>query len=252
MVQFTAIKATRMSDTVIQQIEEMILDGALRPGERLPPERELAEQLGISRPTLREAIVILESKGLLESRRRGGTFVCDVSEPSISDPLIDLIKSRPDTVIDVLELRSALEETAAEHAARRATPEDREAIRAKHQELLDIYADPDGDNEAEARVDAELHMAIAEASHNVALVHVMRGLMQVLKEGIAFNLDKLRDEPANHARVRAQHAEICAAVLEGDPARARAAAAEHLRFVHETLSEHQRAEARAKRARQRS
>ena len=252
MARFTAIKATRMSDTVIQQIEQLILEGVLRPGERLPPERELAEQLGISRPTLREAMAILESKGLLESRRRGGTFVCDISESGISDPLLTLIQSRPDTVFDVLELRDALEEAAAFHAARRATPEDREAIAAKHRELEQIYANPDSDHELEARVDAEFHMSIAEASHNAALVHVMRGLMEALKKGIAFNLDRIREQPRHYDRIQSQHSAICDAVIAGEPERARAAARDHLSFVYERLVEHTEAESRSERARRRS
>jgi GntR family transcriptional repressor for pyruvate dehydrogenase complex len=252
MAQFTAIKATRISDTVIQQIEKMILDGALQPGERLPPERELAEQLGISRPTLREAIVILESKGLLESRRRGGTVVRDVSEPSISDPLIALMKSRPDTVFDVLELRHALEETAAYLAAQRSTAYDRDNIAAKLDELNAIYADRNSDRSLEARADTEFHLCIAEASHNVALVHVMRGLMQVLKEGIEFNLENIRKNTENHRRIQQQHTDIRDAIFAADPERARMAASDHLTFVHDTLDENIQEETRSKRARQRS
>jgi len=235
MVEFTAIKPTRISDSVVEQIEEMILTGALRPGEKLPPERELAEQLGISRPTLREAIVILESKGLLESRRRGGTIVLDISEAGISDPLFELVSSRPSLVFHVLELREALEISSAYHAASRATPEEREAIAAKHRELEAVYEDSEADIETEARIDTEFHLSIAEASHNLALIHVMRGLMEVLQSGVAFNLDKLREEPERHDRIKAQHAEICEAVISGDPERARNAAGQHLSFVQDSL-----------------
>ena len=252
MPRFTAIKATRMSDTVIQQIEEMILDGALRPGERLPPERELAEQMGISRPTLREAIVILESKGLLESRRRGGTFVCDVSEVAITDPLMALMKSRPETVFDVLELRYALEETAAYCAADRATTADKANIQAKLDALKAYYVDQNSDHEAEAKADTEFHLSIAEASHNAALMHVMRGLMEVLKEGIAFNLDKIRQEPRNYTEIQAQHSAICDAIFAGDADRAKAAASDHLKLVRDTLVTHTEEENRSQKARQRS
>lgn len=249
MVEFTAIKPTRISDTVVEQIEEMILTGALRPGEKLPPERELAEQLGISRPTLREAIVILESKGLLESRRRGGTVVLDISEAGISDPLLELVRSRPGMVFHVLELRDALEMTAAFHAASRATPEERSAISAKHRELEAVYADPECDHETEARIDFEFHLSIAEASHNLALIHVMRGLMEVLRSDIAYNLDKLREEPRKYDQIQSQHAEICDAVVSGDPERARAAARQHLAFVYDTLTENSEAPLNAERAR---
>ena len=79
MPEFQAVKVPRVSDSIVAQIEGMILEGLLKPGEKLPPERELAERLDVSRPSLREAIVVLESRGLLQSRRGGGTFVRDVT-----------------------------------------------------------------------------------------------------------------------------------------------------------------------------
>ena len=88
-MQFETINPPKVSDAIVSQIEQLILDGVLKPGERLPPERELAHQLNVSRPSLREAITTLKSRGLLQSRRGGGNFVVDVVAPVLTDPLIE-------------------------------------------------------------------------------------------------------------------------------------------------------------------
>ena len=248
MVEFQAVKVSRVSDSIVAQIEGMILEGLLKPGERLPSERELADQLNVSRPSLREAIVILESKGLLESKRGGGTFIRDLAGPTITDPLVSLMQSHPETIFDVLELRHALEETGAYHAARRATESDRRLIEQRYRDLEAIYEAPTLDREREALADVEFHLSIADASHNLALVHVMRGLMTVLKSSITFNLDRIRESAVNHAEIRRQHKALYGAVIEGDADAAREAARQHLGFVKETLHKNTEIEAREERA----
>lgn len=251
MVEFRAVKVARVSDTIVTQIEDMILEGLLKAGEKLPPERELAERLTVSRPSLREAIVILESKGLLQSKRGGGTFVRDLAGAAITDPLVSLMKSHPETTFDILELRHALEETAAYHAASRATETDRKTIERHYRDLEAIYDAPVLDRAREVAVDMEFHLAIADASHNLALVHVMRGLMSVLLNSITFNLDRIRERSEDHAEIRRQHRALFEAVEAGDPEAARAAAHRHLAFVQETLRRNTAAEAREERAKRR-
>lgn len=252
MVGFQAVKVARISDAIVAQIEEMILEGLLKAGERLPPERELAEQLNVSRPSLREAIVILESKGLLKSRRGGGTFVCDFARPSITDPLLALLQAHPEMTGDVLELRHALEETAAYHAAERATETDLQEIEQRFRGLERIYDAADLDREKEVQADVAFHLAIAEASHNLALVHVMRSLLDVLHNSITFNLDRIRENTRNHEEIRHQHEAMFKAIAAGDAEAARQAAHEHLAFVAKTLSENRIRQAREERAMRRA
>src|SRR5690554_293231 len=90
------IAPKRLADTIVEQLETMILEGALKPGQRLPPERVLAEQFGVSRPSLREAVQRLAAKGLLTSRQGGGNFVTEHLGASFSDPLIRLLENRPE------------------------------------------------------------------------------------------------------------------------------------------------------------
>ena len=231
MVKFDHIKVARISESIVETIEEMILDGSLRPGDRLPPERELAGKFAVSRPSLREALVILESRGLLQSRRGGGTFVCDVVAPTITDPLVHLLRRRPESAFDVLELRHALEEVAAYYAAERATEQDLEAIAQCHERLVATYVDDDADPMEEASADTEFHMSVADASHNIALVHVMRGLFNLLRVDIAKNLADLRTDGDAYRRVQKQHLEIFEAIRRGDAEGAREAANRHLTFV---------------------
>ena len=233
-MQFETINPPKVSDAIVSQIEQLILEGVLKPGERLPPERELAQQLNVSRPSLREAITALKSRGLLQSRRGGGNFVVDVIAPALTDPLIELLKNHPKAMFDVLELRHALEEVAAYFAALRATDADREILRCRFAELEGIQK---GEREPQhdAVVDASFHLAIADASHNVALIHVMRGLFDLLLSNICRSLEQLYTRESSYAIIHAQHQAILKGVLERDPDAARRAAHVHLSFVEVTL-----------------
>ena len=106
------------------------------PGERLPAERQLAERLGVSRPSLREAIQKLASKGLLHSRQGGGTYVAAAPQDNVTDPLMEMLLQHPDARYDVLEVRHALEGQAAYYAALRATDDDRQRIRDKFDRMM--------------------------------------------------------------------------------------------------------------------
>ena len=113
---YSKIRQPKLSDVIEQQLEFLILEGTLRPGEKLPPERELAKQFDVSRPSLREAIQRLEAKGLLLRRQGGGTFVQSRLWQSFSDPLVELLSDHPESQFDLLETRHALEGIAAYYA----------------------------------------------------------------------------------------------------------------------------------------
>jgi GntR family transcriptional repressor for pyruvate dehydrogenase complex len=132
---YSKIRQPKLSDVIEQQLEFLILEGTLRPGEKLPPERELAKQFDVSRPSLREAIQRLEAKGLLLRRQGGGTFVQSSLWQSFSDPLVELLSDHPESQFDLLETRHALEGIAAYYAALRSTDEDRVRIRELHQAI---------------------------------------------------------------------------------------------------------------------
>ena len=115
---FQKIDAEKLSQTVVHQIELLILRGILRPGERLPSERELSERLGVSRPSLREAVADLQDRGLLASRPNAGIFVADVLGSAFAPALIDLFSTHEEAVFDYVSFRRDMEGLAAERAAK--------------------------------------------------------------------------------------------------------------------------------------
>jgi DNA-binding FadR family transcriptional regulator len=240
------MKQQRLSDQIAEKLEAMIADGSLKPGERLPAERELAQRLEVSRPSLREAIQKLNSKGLLNTRHGGGTTVCESLEPSFVSPLIALLREMPESRYDVLEIRHALEGTAAYYAALRSTGEDKEKIRRCFEVMIENHGSPDPMDEV--RADAAFHLSIVEASHNLVLLHVMRGLFTLLQSSISHNLDKLHTLPRVFEPLSNQHERLMNSVIEGDAEKARQAAQEHLVFVEESLQQIDREEVRKQRS----
>ena len=233
------MKNPRLSDRVAAQLRALVHAQQLQPGDRLPAERVLAVQLGVSRGALREAIAQLSSQGVLTARVGGGTFVSApaararhaIDEPLV--PYLPLFQGDPEYRFDVLEIRHALEGATAWHAALRATDEDRARIRAAFETMMAAHGqdDPAG----EARADADFHLAIAEASHNLVLLQVMRGLFDLLQTNISQSRQKLYTSPRTFEPLSMQHREMMEGVLAGDPERARAAAHAHLEFVHTSL-----------------
>ena len=105
---FRKVEHTRMAEAVVEQVEEMILHGTLRDGERLPSERDLADRLDVSRQTLREALKALEEKGLVESRQGGGTFIANIVGSAISEPLVELFSRHEEAYLDYMAFRLLL------------------------------------------------------------------------------------------------------------------------------------------------
>ncbi|WP_093309066.1 GntR family transcriptional regulator [Allopseudospirillum japonicum] len=247
-MKYPRVKQPRISDMVMQQLESMILDGTFNPGQKLPPERELAIQFEVSRPSLREAIQKLVARGFLYSRQGGGTYVVEEIGHSFSDPLLQLLSSHDEFKYDLLEFRDALEGVSAYYAALRSTPEDKQRITQHFDSLLAIYENMDPELEAEAEADAAFHLAIAEAAHNVILLHTMRGLFNLLKESIVANLSNLFEKRESRPLLKAQHQALYDAIMNADPERAQQAAHEHLAFVEDSLLELSRMETRKERA----
>ncbi|MDV2077980.1 pyruvate dehydrogenase complex transcriptional repressor PdhR [Marinobacter xestospongiae] len=240
------LETPRLSDVIMQRMESMILEGSFKPGQRLPPERELATRFGVSRPSLREAIQKLAAKGLLTSRQGGGTFVSEQVGSSFSDPLLDLLANHNEFQYDLLEFRHSLEGLSAYYAALRSTPADKERLQARFEELRATYEDQDPVREAEA--DAAFHLAIAEAAHNVVLLHTIRGLFNLLEKNIVENLSLLFERDNSRSQLLAQHQALLDAILAGDGEQARKMSHQHLVYVEEGLLELSKRETRLERS----
>lgn len=225
------VDAPRVADAVSERLERMILEGVLRPGDKLASERDLSLKLGVSRPTLREAMAQLARRGLLELRRDGAR-VAHYLAP-LSAPLAELFADNPRVSADYFEFRRTLEAQAARLAAARATDVDRSAIRAIVKRMKDAHRSVDP--KAEAATDVELHLAIYEAAHNVVVLHVMRVLFELLRSDVFYNRDQLYRRGDARERLLEQHLAIAEAVLGGDVAAAGRAAEAHIGYVCETV-----------------
>jgi len=225
------ITSESIAETIAKHLERLILQGALRPGEKLASERDLAEILKISRPSLRDALELLSERGLLTTTR-SGTFVAQFLKPIIR-PLASLLENNPQAVGDYFEYRQTIDEQAARYAAMRANEPDREAIAGCIERMKAAHELESPDKEAQADVD--LHLLIYDASHNIVLAHVMRALAEMLRSNIFYSRDQLYARPNVRPQLLAQHVEMAAAILGRDPDRAAKAAAAHVAFTWETV-----------------
>ncbi len=235
----------KLSDSIVAELEQMIVDGSLQPGQKLLPERELAVQFGVSRPSLREAIQRLEAKGLLYRRQGGGTYVKSELNRGLSDPFFELLANHPGSQFDLLEFRHVLEGVAAYYAALRGNEADFARIRAIKDGIENAQAS--GDVTAEAREVSEFYLVMTEASHNVVLLHLMRAIRELLESNILGNLQVLNQRPGVVNRIRKHRSDLIAAILAGHPEQARDACHEHLAFIEDTLLDIQREDQRAQR-----
>ena len=236
----------KLSDVITEQLESMILDGSLLAGHQLPPERELAQQFDVSRPSLREAIGNLQARGLVERKQGGGTYISPDLNASMTDPLMALISRRPETQFDLLEFRHALEGMAAYYAALRGQPEDYDALTDALEKLPVPGKQESKRGQAEAL--GKFYIIMARASHNMVLLHVMSTMQSMLVENIERNLDMLAQHAEVDGDIARQRKEIVDAIAARDPEAARQACNAHLAFIEKTLLAINQRDSRVQRA----
>jgi GntR family L-lactate dehydrogenase operon transcriptional regulator len=222
---------------LVERLQAWIYENQLQPGARLPAERQLAQQFGVSRSSLREAMQQLISQGVLFSRRGGGTWLqrehADWTEARLVAPLSALLADDPGYRYDVLEARMAIESSTAWHAASRATAEDKARLKLCF-EAMQTISDRD-DPDLAAHADVRFHLAIAEASHNLVLLQAMRGLFDLLQSSVMQSRQKMYAEPDILEQLSAQHLTIYRTIAAGEADAAREATLLHLEFVARTL-----------------
>lgn len=243
---YRKIRQPKLSDAIVEALETMILEGTLRPGDKLPSERDLAKQFEVSRPSIREAIQVLEAKGLLSRRQGGGTYVQKQLWQSLSDPLLELIANDSESQYDLLEFRHATEGMLAFYAAIRGTATD--FARLRECQNVITKAQTDGDVEQEADAIVELYKVVAEASHNVAMLHLVLSMSEILRRNIAQNLELLyRHQKAVDASNKHRSA-LIEAIVSRDSERARNASNAHLAYIEDVLLSVRQEDSRVKRA----
>jgi GntR family transcriptional repressor for pyruvate dehydrogenase complex len=221
------IRKTRLYEEVVGQLHQLIDEGKLKAGDRLPSERELAETFRVSRSSVREAIKTLEHEGLVRSRPGSGTFITAVNVEAIIPHLASLLSRGKDALIDLFEMRCLVEPSIAALAAERATPDD--ILRLK-----EIYAQQAQQIDRETSAvdsDAAFHLTIGRATHNAALQRLVAAIVEILKPIREQSLQT----PGRAHKSLASHREILVAIERHDPDSARQAMRRHIQAVEQNV-----------------
>jgi DNA-binding FadR family transcriptional regulator len=228
---------SRAWQVVLEKIENDLLEGRLGPGDRLPAERELAGSLGVGRSSVREALRVLEVMGLIRtgtgSGPASGAIIVAAPTGGMQALLRLQVAAQGFPLHDVVRTRLALEEAVVDTLARDPDRSIRESRR-----VMAAMAATDLTPGEFLALDAQLHLSLAEASGNVVISAMMAGLRTSIESYVRRGADNIDDWDATAARLRDEHAEILAAVDDGDPARARRLVNEHISgyYAHAGLS----------------
>jgi GntR family transcriptional repressor for pyruvate dehydrogenase complex len=224
---FETVRKVRRYEQVAEQIRRMISDGALKPGDLLPPERELVEKLGVGRSSIRDAVRTLEVMGILEPRQGHGTVVRDLSADALVVPLSLVLTRKRELVTELLDVRRMIEPGLAARAAKNATAEEiahMGAILARHEAKLRR-------GEEAMDEDSDFHYAIALAARNSVVLRVLDVLMDLLRESRSRSLQV----PGRPQRSFDGHRRILRALQKRDAKAAEAAVRRHLKEIEEVV-----------------
>ena len=211
---------SRLYEQVLERLRAYVAEAGLEAGDKLPAERDLAASLGVSRASVKQAIVVLEVQGLVEARHGGGTYL--VRDTLDVEPVEQLVERRK-RLPEVLEAREALETKLAELAAERRTDAELRTIEEALVFMRDEIAG--GDNGVEG--DRRFHAAVTAAAHSSLLADFMKTIAGQITES---RTESLR-QPGRPSRSLAQHTAIYEAIAAGDPKKAAAAMRKHVRTV---------------------
>ena len=220
------VRSTRIYEEIVRQVKQLIGEGRLKSGDRLPPERDLAEKFMVSRTSVREALRALQSRGLIEIRAGEGAYIRDVSVETLIEPLALVILPHREAVGELFEARRLLEPAIAALAARRAT---REEIQEMERILEDQAKEVAGGRTGMLQ-DGALHTAIANSAHNRAITRIVNALMDLLTQSREESLHT----PGRPTRSHEDHRRILEAVRRRDEVAAHRSMLDHLIAV-ETL-----------------
>ena len=227
---FHPVHNKRLHRQVFEQIQKLILSGKVKPGDKLPSERELGEMLKVSRNSIREALRSLEILGIIECRQGGGNYIkLDISSGLI-EPLSIMFQLHGGSIMDILEARRAMESEAAALAAKRHSP--RQASELKTIMEKTKTAKSEAEN---IRLDKEFHLRIAEYSGNVLLLSFLTAISSLLERSIKDGRRAILKSFDNHSSLIKAHERICKAILARKPAAAARAIDSHFKMIIDNL-----------------
>jgi GntR family transcriptional regulator, transcriptional repressor for pyruvate dehydrogenase complex len=224
---FTAVRRTRVFQDVAQQIQRLIVDGVYKPGDKLPPERELAEQFEVSRGSVRDAIRTLELVGLVVPRQGEGTVVADLSSEALAMPIASVLLRKRELITELLDIRKMIEPAlaarAAAHAAAGEIAHLEDVLRRQREKVLR--------GEPAIEEDTEFHYAIAVAGRNSVVRRVLDVLMDLLRETRSRSLQL----QGRAQRSLAGHRRVLEAIKRHDAEGAERAVRQHLQEIEEIV-----------------
>ena len=227
-MKFREITPVRLYESVIEQIMNLIKNNKLKPGDKLPPERELAEKLSISRGSLREAFRVLESRGLIKSKPGGGRYIREIRKNGHNSTENIISSLEKSSILELLEAREMFEVKIAKIAAQKATPEDIELI---EEALNKINEEEELKNDEKTQSDTEFHLAIARASHNFVFTNIIKLHLDLLKD----TREKTWKITGRREKQYQEHQAILQAIKEHDAKKAGETMLKHLKNVREVL-----------------
>jgi len=226
---YRTVRTSRLFEQIVQQVEESILKGQLKPGEQLPAERDLAQRFGVSRTAVREAVKTLREKGLVEAYSGRGTFVTNGTSQAMRQSLDLMIRINPlEGAANLAELRLVLEPEIASLAA----PRIEEQLLSTMREAVTVMDRNLHDPDAYVEADLDFHLALAEAAGNPLILSLLDSIVGLLREQRS-RIFNVRGGPE---RGQFHHKRILAAIEQRDPEAAREAMRAHLKQVLEDSS----------------
>ena len=225
---FKPIKQEKISTKIVEQIKSLIKEGDLKPGDALPPERELVKIFNVSRASLREALNSLTGMGFLEMSQKQRTVVKSLASGRMTEPLHLLIKDDIQTVFELIEVRKSIETWNAYHAAKRAGDDDI----ARLEKSLESMKTRLEERHSVVKYDADFHLAMAEATHNKIQTHLMFSIYDLLKESLGGYYESIDMQD-----IFDQHSKVVEAIKKRDPDLASRRMLEHLDYVESRVKE---------------
>ena len=232
---FLPVQNGRASEDIALRLEAAILDGRLRPGERLPSEREMQVQFGTGRGVVREAIQVLKQKGLLEVRKgsRGGAYVRQLEVANVSESLALFLKQHPVDKEKLIEFRESMDQTITLLAIGRATASEKDELLAEALRLEGLLRKPEPDLNITGELDRQLNIMLVRMARNP----LFEWVMQALQMGFSSHDYALYEDPSYRDRAAANWSDTARAIADNEPLRALSYIGRHYGLLRQCVAE---------------
>ena len=234
---FLPVQNGRASEDIALRLEAAILDGRLRPGERLPSEREMQVQFGTGRGVVREAIQVLKQKGLLEVRKgsRGGAYVRQLEVANVSESLALFLKQHPLEKEKLIEFRESMDQTITLLAIGRATASEKDELLAEALRLEGLLREPEPDLNITGELDRQLNIMLVRMARNP----LFEWVMQALQMGFSSHDYALYEDSSYRDRAAANWSDTARAIADNEPLRALSYIGRHYGLLRQCVAERQ-------------